>query len=224
MSDIVVLIHSISPLINLFNTLAAEIIPGVQVKHILDEPLVEIIHQRGGLSSSDVSRFWDHIKMAESIRARAVLVTCSTLTPLLDNLRPLTALTLVKIDEAMNMAAVQAGSRLGVLATNPTSLTYSRMMLERQANLSGKNISCDMRLVEGAFNALREGKFEEHDYLIRQAVIEFPPSVDVVVLAQASMARVLAILPESEWKVPIFSSPRLALEQVRKSLYDLGWG
>ena len=71
--------------------------------------------------------------MAESIRARAVLVTCSTLSPLLDNLRPLTALPLVKIDEAMIAAAVQAGDHLGVLATNPTALTPTQMMLEVQA-------------------------------------------------------------------------------------------
>jgi Asp/Glu/hydantoin racemase len=224
MPDIVVFIHTLSPLIGLFDRLAAEIIPGVQVFHILDEPLFEGIRQRGGLTSADSARLWDHVKMAESIRARAVLVTCSTLSPLLDNLRPLTALPLVKIDEAMHTAAVLAGSRLGVLATNPATLTYAQMMLERQANLSGKNISCKVRLVEGAFLALCEGRGEEHDRLISQAVVELSTGVDVVVLAQASMARVLAILPESEWSVPVLSSPRLALEQVRKSLYELGWG
>ena len=38
--------------------------------------------------------------------------------------------------------------------------------------------------------------------------------VDVVVLAQASMARVLEGLPESERRVPVLSSPMLAMERL----------
>jgi aspartate/glutamate racemase len=220
----IVLIHTISPLIGVFDQLAAEFLPGVLVKHILDEPLLEGIRQRGGLTSTDSARLWDHIKMAESIRARAILVTCSTLSPLLDNLRPLTALPLVKIDEAMIAAAVKAGKHLGVLATNPTVLATTQMMLEAQARISGKEIACDLRLVEGAFSALLKGKAEEHDRLVRQAVIELSTGVDGIVLAQASMARVLAKIPEHERSTPIFSSPHLALEQVRRLLVDLSWG
>jgi Asp/Glu/hydantoin racemase len=224
MPDIVVFIHTISPLIGVFDQLAAELLPGVLVKHILDEPLMEGIRQRGVSTSSDSARLWDHIKMAESIRARAVLVTCSTLSPLLDNLRPLTALPLVKIDEAMIAAAVQAGDRLGVLATNPTALASTQMLLEAQARKSGREIACELRLVDGAFSALLNGKTEEHDRLVRQAVLELGSGVDVVVLAQASMARVIAEIPEDERRTPIFSSPHLALKQVRELLVDLGWG
>jgi len=224
MPDIVVLIHTISPLIEVFDTLAAEFLPGVLVKHILDEPLLEGIRQRGGLTSTDSARMWDHIKMAESIQARAVLVTCSTLSPLLDNLRPLTSLSLVKIDETMIAAAVQAGYHLGVLATNPTALASTQSMLEAQARLSGKEITCELRLVDGAFSALLNGKAEEHDRLVKQAVLEVNTHLDGIVLAQASMARVLAEIPEHERQLPIFSSPHLALEQVRKLLFNLGWG
>jgi aspartate/glutamate racemase len=224
MPDIVVFIHTISPLIGVFDQLASGFLHGVLVKHILDEPLLEGIRQRGGLTSSDSARLWDHLKMAESIRARVVLVTCSTLSPLLDNLRPLTTLPLVKINEAMIAAAVQAGDHLGVLVTNPTALAPTQMMFEAQARQSGREISYVYKLVDGAFSALLKGKADEHDHLVRQAVIELSARVDAVVLAQASMARVLAEIPEHERPVPIFSSPHLALEQVRKLLVDLGWG
>jgi hypothetical protein len=40
----------------------------------------------------------------------------------------------------------------------------------------------------------------------------------MVVLAQASMARVLDVIPEAERPVPILSSPHLALERVRELL------
>ena len=40
----------------------------------------------------------------------------------------------------------------------------------------------------------------------------------MVVLAQASMARVVETLPESERTVPILSSPRLGVERVAELL------
>jgi len=224
MPDSVVLIHTISPLIEVFNQLAAELIPGVFVRHILDEPMLEGIRQRGGLTSADSVRLWDHIKMAENIRARAVLVSCSMVSPLIDNLRPLTTLPLVKIEEAMVAAAVLAGDRLSVLATNAAALTQIQSAFETQARQSGKEIACVYHLVEGAFSALLENRTGDHDRLVRQAVVEFGSRVDAIVLAQASMARVLAEIPEHKRPIPIFSSPRLALEQVRKHLGDLQWG
>ena len=166
--------------------------------------------------------------MAESIRARAVLVTCSTISPLVDNLRPLTAMPLVKIDEAMIAAAIQAGSHLGVLvgvlATNPTTLGPMQEMLKAQALQVDKEITCELVLVEGAFAALMNGNSEEHDRLVRPAVLELSERVDVIMLAQASMARVLEVISDNERRVPILSSPHLALEQVRKSFGDLVWG
>ncbi len=224
MADILVLIHTISPLILMFDRLCAEILPGVQPRHILDEPLLEGIRQRGGLVSSDATRLWDHLKMAESIRGRAVLVTCSTISPLVDNLRPLTALPVVKINEAMTAAAVQAGPRLGVLTTDPTALSPVQQMLEAQARLIGKEITCEAVLVEDAFAALINRDSDTHNRLIREAIIEVSPRVDAMVLAQASMAGVLEQIPERDRLAPIFTSPRLALEQVRTLIGVLGWG
>jgi hypothetical protein len=97
-------------------------------------------------------------------------------------------------------------------------------MLEAQSKLSKKEISYELKLVEGAYSAFLEAKYEDHDRLIRQAVIEFGTHVDVVVLAQASMARVLAILATNEMRVPVLSSPRLALQQIRVLLGNLSWG
>jgi hypothetical protein len=43
-------------------------------------------------------------------------------------------------------------------------------------------------------------------------------SVDVVVLAQASMARVLGSIPANG--TPVLSSPRLAMESARRQLFE----
>jgi hypothetical protein len=44
---------------------------------------------------------------------------------------------------------------------------------------------------------------------------------DVVILAQASMARVADALPVDEQKIPILSSPRLAVEALAAVLVGL---
>ena len=44
------------------------------------------------------------------------------------------------------------------------------------------------------------------------------PTVDVVVLAQASMARVAEAMPPGAVPVPVLSSPRLAVERLRQVL------
>jgi hypothetical protein len=53
---------------------------------------------------------------------------------------------------------------------------------------------------------------------VKEQTLELAQRVDVVVLAQASMARVLEAMPEAERTVPILSSPHLALAQVGQLL------
>ena len=43
---------------------------------------------------------------------------------------------------------------------------------------------------------------------------------DVIILAQASMARVAQAIPAEEQRVPIISSPRLAIEHVKTVLSE----
>jgi hypothetical protein len=69
------------------------------------------------------------------------------------------------------------------------------------------------RVCDGAFDALAAGDRDRHDELVRDGLRALIAEVDVVVLAQASMARVVETLDESERTVPILSSPRLGMER-----------
>jgi Asp/Glu/hydantoin racemase len=214
MTGWLVLIHTVSPLIPVFDRLTAQILPGVRVKHILDEPLLETIRRRGRLDQEDEERLASHVKQAELIGAQAVLVTCSTTSPLVDHLEGQFAMPVFKIDQAMIEQAVRQGSRIGVLATNRTTLDPTRQMLLAQAANSGKKIEYVEKYIEGALEALLQGKAELHDRLVQQAIEEMRPGVEVVVLAQASMARAIEGRPAPDQGAPILSSPYLALEQI----------
>ena len=70
------------------------------------------------------------------------------------------------------------------------------------------------RLCEGAFDALMSGKPELHDESVASALKELSQQVDVILLAQASMARVVNKLTDEDKKVPILTSPELAVQHL----------
>jgi Asp/Glu/hydantoin racemase len=213
-----VLVHTLAPLLDVFGELGAKLLPGVQISHVLDEPLLERVRQRGQLAPEDSDRLQTHVAVAEQTGANVVLVTCSTISPCVDDVRPEADIPVLKIDEAMIADAVAKGAKIGVVATNVTTLEPTRQLLESQADVADKQIKVELVLVENALASLLSGDGATHDNLVRKAVLELADRVDVVVLAQASMARVLEVIPEAERPVPILSSPHLALEQVQRLL------
>lgn len=215
MPDTLVLVHTVPPLLGVFGRLAQELLPGVRVLHILDEPLLERVRQRGRLAPEDADRLLQHAQEAAQIGARAVLVTCSTISPCVDEMRARSPLPIQKIDEAMIARAVESGRRIGVVATAPTTLEPTRQALQARAASEARAVEVELQLVEGAMAALMAGDGAEHDRRVKAAVLELARRADVVVLAQASMARVLDALPEAERPVPVLASPQLALAQMR---------
>ncbi len=221
MTGRLVLIHTIPPLIEVFNELARQLLPGIEVKHILDEPLLEIVRMRGRLADSDAERLKAHVDLAERIGAQAALVTCSTVSPLVERVRSSSGIWVEKIDEAMIAEAVKAGGVIGLLATNPTTLAPTRKLIEEQAQATGAEAQIVEHLVPNAFQLMLAEDGAGHDQWVVAAILELAPRVDRIILAQASMARVLGVLPELQRPVPILSSPHLALARIRLYLQKL---
>ena len=222
MAQLLVLVHTVPPLIEVFNSLAADILPGVRILHVLDEPLLEHVRQRGRLAPEDAQRLATHVQEAARVGASAVLVTCSTISPCVNEARQTAELPVLRIDEAMIREAVQAGSHIGVIATNRTTLEPTRQLLLAEAARLGKQLTVELLMVEGALPALLHGDGDTHDRLVCQAVLDLAQRTEVVVLAQASIARVLAVLDIAAVEAPVLSSPHLALRQVAELLKERG--
>jgi hypothetical protein len=91
-------------------------------------------------------------------------------------------------------------------------------MLEHEGARVGRSPTIRLRLVDDALAALLAGDAASHDRLVATAVRQEARHVDVVLLAQATMARVLAALVEQPVAVPVLASPQLALVEVRRGL------
>ena len=72
-------------------------------------------------------------------------------------------------------------------------------------------------LFEGAFEAVLAGDTERHDTIVAQGLTGLRERSDVVVLAQASMSRVVSRLGVNGGS-PILSSPELAVRRMRDVL------
>jgi Asp/Glu/hydantoin racemase len=108
--------------------------------------------------------------------------------------------------------AVATARRVGVIATLPTTLDPTADLIGRCAAAAGREVAITARLCDGAFDALMAGDAATHDAKVAAALEELATGVDVIALAQASMARVVGTLPPNPSRPPILASPPLAID------------
>jgi Asp/Glu/hydantoin racemase len=145
-------------------------------------------------------------------------VTCSSASESVSRVRDQAHIPVVAADEAMLDAAVGLGPRVGLLATARTTLGPSERGLIEAAERAGVEIEVTTRFVEGALPALLDGDPATHDELVTAAARALAPEVDVIVLAQATMARVLPRLAVESPGTAVLASPILALGSLRRLL------
>jgi Asp/Glu/hydantoin racemase len=205
------LIHTSATLVPVFQQLCRAQLPNVDTFNIVDDSLVRAIGAKGALTADIARRVEAYITSAEAGGADYILVTCSSIGPAVEASAPFCAVPVLRVDQPMADAAVAAGCRIGVIATLPTTLNPTSDLVRRRAIGAGKTIELTARLVTGAFEALMAGDAATHDTLVAAALRELSGEVDVILLAQASMARVVDTLPEADRRVPIFASPPTAI-------------
>jgi Asp/Glu/hydantoin racemase len=214
------LVHTVASLVPRFRELSAELIPDIETFDIVDETLLRDATREGRVSLETARRLFSHLAAAESHGADAILVTCSSMGGAVDAARPFAGIPLLRVDQAMAEQAVQRGERIGVLATLWSTLGPTAALIRRTADESSRSVEVRDRLCDGAFEALGEGDTERHDSIVRDGLRDLLGWAEVIVLAQASMARVVDTLSEDERRIPILSSPRLGMERMRDILAD----
>jgi Asp/Glu/hydantoin racemase len=206
------LIHTSATLIPVFQQLCQEHLPGVNTFNIVDDSLVKNIIARGELTPSISKRVADYVASAEDSGADYILVTCSSIGAAVEAAAQQSKVTVLRVDQPMADLAVQMGERIGVIATLSTTLEPTSDLVKRRAAVAGKHIKLVPKLCEGAFDALMSGDAATHDAIVTQALRELSAQVDVILLAQASMARVVDGLDEADKVVPIVASPPNAIK------------
>lgn len=221
MSRTLALLHTVAGLVPVFQQLCAELLPDDTCYNMLDESLLRNTIRTGHLTPATARRVVTYIAGAQDAGADAVLVTCSSIGRAAEQARALVDLPVIRVDEAMADQAVRRGERVGVIATLRTTLEPTVALVEARAAAADRPVRVVPRLCEGAFEALGRGDTARHDALVADGLRRLAGSVDAIVLAQASMARVADALPLAERPVPILTSPRSGVERARDVLRAL---
>jgi Asp/Glu/hydantoin racemase len=208
------LIHTSATLVPIFAKLCGEKLPDVDVFNIADDSLIKEVIAQGEITPSVSRRVVGHVVAAEAAGADFVLVTCSSIGPAVEVAATMVEIPVLRVDQPMADKAVSLGQRIGVTATLATTLMPTANLIERRAAAAGRPIQIQSRLCAGAFEALMAGDPARHDAMVAAALHELAAEVDVIVLAQASMARVADGLDESARRVPILASPSIAMEHL----------
>ncbi|MBM3785243.1 MAG: Asp/Glu/hydantoin racemase [Acidobacteria bacterium] len=216
MTPTLAFIHTSPVLIPAFTQLAAELLDGVKCFHMVDESLIKNTIAEGHLTSNTARRVLSLIESARQAGASAVLVTCSSIGEAVAASRPFIDVPVLRIDEAMAEAAIGLGTRIGVAATLRTTLEPTLALLQATGHRLNRPVQTIPCLCEGAFEAVLAGDTARHDAMVVEALTRLVKEVDAVVLAQASMARVLGSVDAGG--TPILASPRLAVESARRLL------
>lgn len=212
------LVHTSATLVPVFAQLCKDKLPGVETFNIADDSLVKGIMAAGSLTPQIARRVAGYLESAELAGADYILVTCSSIGPAVEAGAKLIGVPVLRVDQPMADKAVATGKRIGVVATLRTTLEPTADLIQRRAVLAGKPIELTSRLAEGAFEALMGGDPAMHDALVASALRDLMRQVDVIVLAQASMARVVDTLPTEDKRVPILASPGIAVDYLAQIL------
>ena len=215
------LIHTAPLMVQLFTPLCRDRLPDVKVTQIINESMIKDTIEAGRVRQPTIDALVTFADACFKMGTEIVMVTCSSIGPAVDLIQGRFQRPVLRIDEPMAEAAVAKGRRIGVAATLHTALEPTSDLLRRKAHEAGKKVRLVECLCEGAFEAVMAGDAETHDALVAKAMINKLGDVDVIVLAQASMARVVDRLPPEALPAPVLSSPGLAMDYLRERLARL---
>jgi Asp/Glu/hydantoin racemase len=218
MSKTLTLIHTTHVVVPVFASLCQRYLPGVRVMQVLDEGLLQATISAGHVEKAVIRRFIRLAQSAADTGADAVMVTCSAIGQAADLAVDLVDCPVIRADRAMAEKAIATGSRIGVAATLSATMDPTMELLRHTAAKENRIVEVIAGLCPGAFDAVTGGDSATHDEVVREKITELSRVVDVVVLAQPSMARAVETIPEGERTKPVLSSPVLAIKHAAEFL------
>ncbi|WP_119254625.1 aspartate/glutamate racemase family protein [Shinella zoogloeoides] len=215
----IIFVHTVAGLVEKFKSLTENEFPGIEFLHVVNESLLHDL-LKSGPSPANTRRIVQQAVLAAEADARLVVFTCSSTSPAIDIARTMVDVPIVKVDDPMAQKAASIGGRIAIVCTTQSTIAPSRALVEAHARSLDQPVEVEVRLVEGAFDALRAGRRDEHDGLVTAAAGELAARADVLVLAQASLAHLQASLSEG-LAIPVLSSPPLLLEELQRRIGEM---
>jgi hypothetical protein len=202
-------LHTADVHVQTFDRIFSDIRPDAQLIHQVEPDLLDRARNEG----IDVVRDKVLQCLTDLCRADAVLCTCSTLGPLVDEAAE-TKPGVVRIDRPLMEQACAAGAKtlvaLGLESTREATLG----LLQDCASQANREITPTVVVCSEAWAHFEAGDQEAYAVAIARAVKErlcAQPDIESVILAQASMR--VAEPKLEQISIPVYSSPTLAAQR-----------
>lgn len=217
-TPVVAVIHATAASMAPVSEAFAEVCSGATVWHLLDDRLVVEAEKAGGLTDVLRQRMATLIAYAVDAGADAVQLACSIYGPVAES--ETRSIPVVASDRAMFEEVVRLNPGVvTVLASLAASASDTAARLGALLDEHHLAPRIDTVVVPGAKEAATIGDSEKLGRLLAASATGAPPS-DVVVLAQYSLAPGAA-RADQVLDVPVLSAPRLAAEQIARTLERL---
>ena len=179
---------------------------------------------------SNIDLFCSYARqLCELSAVDAIMVTCSTMNRSLPFVKDAVKdfhIPVVQIDEPMMQKAVENGGKVLIIATHGPTVKSTQKLLEETTTAMGRKSALQYSgaTVEDAFHLLGEGKIDEHNELIANAIREEQKKnkIDQVVLAQLSMSVFKLSYPDplASFGVPVLTSGEEGFNRMKQILIN----
>jgi Asp/Glu/hydantoin racemase len=205
-------VHTVGAVLDQFRDRVRSEFPDLDAFHVLNESLLQDL-LRGESPAAVFERLATQLEIAEASGADLIVVTCSSTSPGVDIARNTLKASVLKIDDPMASLAVRSATRIGLVCTASSTLQASTALLLQHARDTSRQVDIKPVLPPQAYAALFAGDRAEHDRIVLSAARELATTVELLVLAQASLAPLQEQLASSV-KVPVLASPDLLFQKL----------
>jgi Asp/Glu/hydantoin racemase len=192
----------------------------VELYSLEDPSILADVREAGYVTTAPAARLIGMYMKAAEEGCEAVLNLWSSVGEVADAAQDAAryiGVPIVRVDEEMCREAVRRGSRIGVMATLPTTLEPTKNTVKRVAREMNHEIKLVDCLVDGAFG-LDQVQFKAR---LTESAATIIDEVDVIVLAQGSMAYAGPEMSEKFGK-PVLGSPAFGAAALKKALIEKG--
>lgn len=185
-----------------------------------DPSILAEVRDAGYVTTAPAARLMGMYMKAAEEGCDAILNLCSSVGEVADAMQDAArylGVPIVRVDEEMCREAVRNGKRIGVMATLPTTLEPTKNTVKRVAREMNHPVTLVDCLVDGAFG-LDQAQFKARLTESAKTIID---QVDVIVLAQGSMAYAAAEMSELFGK-PVYGSPAFGAAALKAALVSKG--
>lgn len=212
----IALIHTTALVLPAVESATASLKDKYDFFHTLDEAILYRMMKDG--NSAELVEPWLQALVDQAVQgdAKAVIVTCSSLSPYVQAVNERSKVPVIRVDEKMYQNVAKSSENPAVLMTNPTNETPAALLAKEIEESLGLLKPIDINICPGAFEALKAGNPDKHDQAVLEEVHSLLKTHDAVMFSQISMARVRAQLSiDKQLKVHV------SLDYLEQTLEDI---